>query len=73
MGEYRLFGEGTAKDGSRSSYMDAVTLVARDEADRTRAVAPLRPAPDAVIVDNTDMDAEAMFNLSYSQVKDAVS
>ena len=36
VGEYRLFGEGTAKDGSRSSYMDAVTLVARDEADRTR-------------------------------------
>ena len=36
VGEYRLFGEGTAKDGSRSSYMDAVTLVARDDADRTR-------------------------------------
>lgn len=35
-GEYRLFGEGTAKDGSRSSYMDAATLVARDTDDRTR-------------------------------------
>ena len=35
-GEFRLFGEGTAKDGSRSSYMDAVTVVARDAADATR-------------------------------------
>lgn len=35
-GAFRLFGEGTAKDGSRSSYMDAATLVARDAADRTR-------------------------------------
>lgn len=36
VGEYRLFGEGTAKDGSRSSYMDGASLVVRDEADRTR-------------------------------------
>ena len=38
-GAFRLFGEGTAKDGSRSSYMDAVTLVARDGEDRTKLTA----------------------------------
>lgn len=35
-GEFRLFGDGTPRDGSRSAYMDAVTVVARDEADLTR-------------------------------------
>lgn len=35
-GGFRLFGDGTPRDGSRSAYMDAVTVVARDEADRTR-------------------------------------
>ncbi len=30
----------------------------RDEIDSHRATAPLRPAPDAIIVDSTDMDVE---------------
>lgn len=34
------------------------SMRARDELDRTRAVTPLRPADDAFIVDNTEMDAE---------------
>ena len=67
----RLAQEGDKAGGSLEEV--AARIAERDEADRTRAVAPLCPAPDAVIVDNTDMDAEAMFNLIYSQVKDAVS
>ena len=35
-------------------------LRARDEADSTRAIAPLRPAQDAVIVDSTSLDLEAV-------------
>ncbi len=34
---------------------------ARDEADRTRAAAPLMMAVDAALIDTTDMDADAAF------------
>lgn len=34
-------------------------LAARDERDRTRAAAPLRAAPDAIVLDTTDLAAEA--------------
>ncbi len=34
----------------------------RDERDRNRAVAPLRPAPDAIIIDSTDLSIESIFN-----------
>jgi cytidylate kinase len=39
-------------------WLDAETaaLAARDHADSTRAVAPLKPAPDAVHLDTTAMD-----------------
>ena len=33
-------------------------LRARDHADSTRATAPLRPAPDAVLLDTTTLDFE---------------
>ena len=39
-------------------------LIARDQRDRTRAVSPLVPAPDAVILDST--------NLSIDDVVDRV-
>jgi len=35
---------------------EATTLGARDRADSTRAVAPLKPAPDAVGLDTTALD-----------------
>ena len=36
-------------------------MQARDEADAARATAPLRPAPDAVLLDTTTLDADAAF------------
>jgi CMP/dCMP kinase len=36
-------------------------LNARDTADRTRPVSPLMPAPDAVLLDTSDLDIEAAF------------
>ena len=33
----------------------------RDEQDRTRAVSPLKPAEDAIIVDTSDLEADAVF------------
>ncbi|RMH94833.1 (d)CMP kinase [Lysobacter pythonis] len=35
-------------------------IVARDERDASRAVAPLRPAPDAVVIDTTGIGIEAV-------------
>lgn len=67
----RLAQEGDRAGGSLEEV--AAEIAARDEADRTRAVAPLRAADDAAVIDNSRMSAEAVFNLIYSQVKDAVS
>ena len=36
----------------------AAEIARRDEADSSRAIAPLRAAPDAVMVDTSDMDIE---------------
>jgi len=32
----------------------------RDRLDRTRAISPLAPAPDAHVIDSSDMDAEGV-------------
>lgn len=40
----------------------------RDERDRTRAIAPLRPAPDAVLLDTTDLDIEAAFRAAVEVI-----
>ncbi len=34
----------------------------RDERDKSRAVAPLRPAPDAILIDSTSMSIEAVLS-----------
>jgi cytidylate kinase len=49
-------------NGETVSLAEVVADVeARDEADRTRAAAPLVPAPDAVLFDTTEMDADTAF------------
>jgi CMP/dCMP kinase len=40
----------------------------RDARDRARAVAPLRPAPDAIRIDSTALDAEAVVGLMLAEV-----
>lgn len=46
--------------GMPASYEEILSdMNRRDEADRTRAVAPAVPAPDAVVFDNSDLDFEA--------------
>jgi len=46
-------------------------IQARDERDSTRAVAPLRPADDAIIVDTDDMTADEVFALACRHVEEA--
>ena len=50
----------------------AAAIAARDEQDSSRAVAPLKPAADAELVDNSDKTLEETFSYIYSKVKDAV-
>ena len=46
--------------GMHASYEDVLADIrARDERDSTREVAPLKPAPDAILLDTSDLDAEA--------------
>ena len=46
-------------------------IVRRDERDMNRAVAPLRPAADAHLLDTTDLDIEAAFRAALSIVERA--
>ena len=43
---------------------------ARDEADRTRAAAPLMMAVDAALIDTTDMDADAAFACALQKIRE---
>jgi cytidylate kinase len=46
----------------------AAAMAARDRRDAGRDVAPLRPAADAVVIDTTDQDAEAVFRRALAIV-----
>ncbi len=47
--------------GTTADYGDILAKIrSRDEADSTRAIAPLRPAEDAVILDSTSLGLEAV-------------
>ena len=54
------------EDVSLPRLLEAIE--ARDTRDRTRSVSPLVPAEDAVIVDSTDMTADAVFERVLSHV-----
>ena len=48
-------------------------LADRDENDRTRAVAPLVPAPDAVEIDTTGNTLEQSFAFLYKTIKERLA
>ncbi|MCX6057316.1 MAG: (d)CMP kinase [Chloroflexi bacterium] len=49
--------------GERSDYDEILRkVIERDHIDSTRAVAPLRPADDAIIIDSDKMDADQVFH-----------
>lgn len=41
----------------------------RDEQDRTRSISPLQPASDAIHIDTTQLDSEAVFDLVMKTIK----
>ena len=46
-------------------------LAARDHQDESRAIAPLKPPPGAVVIDSTDMNFEAVLELAAGVVMEA--
>jgi len=77
----KLFVTATLPERARRRWLElqargvAVTLAgveaemqARDAQDAARAVAPLRPAPDAVVLDTTALDADAAFAAALAAV-----
>ena len=56
--------------GMHAHYDDVLADIhARDERDSTRAVAPLKPARDAIILDTSDLDVEASIAEAIRRVK----
>jgi CMP/dCMP kinase len=45
----------------------------RDQRDSSRAAAPLKPAPDAVVLDTTKLDVEAAFSAALAIVEAAIA
>lgn len=43
-------------------------ITARDERDRNRTVAPLKPADDALIIDTTSLSIQDVFNQSIKYI-----
>jgi cytidylate kinase len=47
-------------------------LVARDHADRSRAISPMKPAADAHLLDTSDLDIDAAFAAALALVQPKV-
>lgn len=59
--------------GQDKSYADVLADVkARDDRDMNRAVAPLKPAADAVIIDTSNMDPDKAFSVALALVRERV-
>ena len=65
----RRYKEVLARDGRASYEAIIATIRQRDQIDSTRAVAPLRPATDAVILDTDQMDVQQVLEAVRSLVQ----
>lgn len=59
--------KGKGEDVNLPSLLDEI--IARDERDTQRAVAPLKPAPDAILLDSTDLSIEQVLERILSEVE----
>lgn len=60
--------------GEEVALADVIADVqARDEADRTRAAAPLMMARDAALIDTTEMDADAAFACALQLIREKMA
>ena len=57
--------------GQDKSYADVLAdIKARDDRDMNRAIAPLKPASDAVMIDTSNMDPEKAFSVSLALIRE---
>ena len=57
--------------GNQTNYESVLDdLKRRDKIDSSRAIAPLRPAEDAIMIDSDHMDAEEVFQYIFKLVKE---
>ena len=55
--------------GQSAMFRDVLAeMQARDDRDRTRSVAPLRPADDAITIDTSEMDAATVLALALTHI-----
>ncbi|MDO9708885.1 (d)CMP kinase [Paracraurococcus lichenis] len=66
----RRFLELQARGAAADPAQVLAELLARDEQDSRRAVAPLVPAADAAVLDTTELDAEAAFAAAMALVRE---
>jgi CMP/dCMP kinase len=60
--------------GEKADYGSVLAeILNRDERDKTRATAPLRPAEDAFVLDTTALDIEAAFRAALAIVSGSMS
>lgn len=65
----RRFAEHQA-GGDKDRYEDVLDDIRRrDDRDANRAVAPLKPAQDAILLDTSDLDIEASFDAAVGLIK----
>lgn len=69
----RRFAERSAQGAATTLEAVREELAARDEADRTRAAAPLRPAGDAHRLDTSTLDADHAFAAAAALVNQALA
>jgi cytidylate kinase len=73
--DLKLFLDASVSERARRRYLEAqkqgegvsihdveVSMLKRDEIDSTRAVAPLKPAPDARIIDTDDLTIDQVID-----------
>ncbi len=66
---HRRWLELKASGVSRDEAVVLADIEARDKRDRERAVAPLKPAADAILLDTTNLDIDAAFAAALALVK----
>lgn len=61
-------------NGEQTTFEQVLeTILARDRRDKERAVSPLVPAPDAILLDTTNLDIEAAFEVAIGLIKRKIS
>jgi cytidylate kinase len=66
---HRRWLELTGRGGNPDEALILKDILERDARDRSRATAPLKPAPDAVLLDTTHLDIDAAFKAALAIVE----